>query len=80
MDVSIIGKAAVVHFVDINGWIARDDDMSLFLYSHEPERVMVHAWKGYWAGYSITKLDNSLYPDLKWSDNPRQVNLKLMLS
>ena len=63
----------------ITGYVARDADDSLFCYKRKPIRIHDY-WKGhdYW-GYVhfIAKLDNVLFPDLKWEDEPLKVEITI---
>lgn len=62
-------------------WIARDYNGSLRLHFDKPKR---QGWVWYTDGYfgsprSITiqaPLDGDPYPNLKWTDNPIEVELK----
>lgn len=62
----------------IQGWVARDDgerwhERELHLFTHnKPERRKL---MGDWIGRSSMMLDSSLFPDLTWSDEPRECEI-----
>lgn len=59
----------------IKGWIARDEDGELYLYDTEPWRDE-NLWQG--RGRNEWELnDNNLFPNLKWEDEPIEVELTL---
>ena len=55
-------------------WIARDKDGSLCEYNTKPFRE-----NGSWelSSNGCVELDNNLYPDLKWEDEPIEVGNKI---
>ena len=56
-------------------WVARDKDLCLHFFSMKPNRLGNNWCVGdNVSGYS-SKLDTSLFPDLKWEDEPREVEL-----
>lgn len=67
----------------INGWVARDRYNDLFLYTEEPHRINCGALFGNhtdsWScdNLSFFPLDNGLFPDLTWSDEPTEVELTI---
>lgn len=57
----------------ISGWVARDWNCHLNLFTHRPMRDSVIRW---WDGeYADINLPSSLFPDLTWSDDPIEVEL-----
>ena len=55
-------------------WLARDENGSLWLYGYKPQK-----YNGIWL-YRFTEpvlpIDNSLFPEVKWSDEePTKVKL-----
>lgn len=67
--------------VTVKGWIARDEkayngyDLHLFIKQKPKRRGTMPYWIGK-IGYSIT-LDDSLYPNLTWQDEPIEVELTI---
>ncbi len=64
--------------VTINGWVARDENGSLYLYSDEPWKGPL-GWKvdiDVW----IEPLDSTKFPNVKWEDEePTQVTLTIQI-
>ena len=59
--------------VEIEAWVARDDDGSLYMYTAKPKKRSYN-WYAPKVGY--VKLDDSLFPEVKWSDEePTKVKL-----
>ena len=59
----------------LKAWVARDDDGSLYMYSDKPKKLI-----DYWhaAGVGYMKLDDSLFPEVQWSDEePRGIELSI---
>lgn len=57
----------------ISGWVARDWNCHLNLFTHKPMRDSVIRW---WDGeYADINLPSSLFPDLTWDDDPIEVEL-----
>ena len=60
---------------EIEAWVARDYDGSLYMYTAKPEKKR-DFWHAPEAGYM--KLDDSLFPELKWSDEePKGIELSI---
>ena len=60
---------------EIEAWVARDYDGSLYIYTAKPEKKS-DFWHAPGAGYM--KLDDSLFPELKWSDEePKEIKLSI---
>ena len=59
---------------EIQAWAARDEDGKLFLYLRKPKQI-----KGVWlAPGGYIKLDNELFPEIKWSDKePTKVKITI---
>lgn len=56
------------------GWVARDKDNNLFIYSDKPKRVYDGEFSR-WEGLCLDTISNSLFPDLTWDDDPIEVEL-----
>lgn len=57
----------------IQGWVARDSDGNLFMYSIKPERdEALQVWIGRCANCDMR---NSLFPALTWDSDPEQVEI-----
>lgn len=57
-------------------WIARDRDGSLLLYKRRPIKIE-DFWQTY--DYTFIRLDNTLFPEVKWEDLvPTKVQLKIL--
>lgn len=59
-------------------WVARDNDGELYLYNEKPE--FYNDCKVWFAGGILAKLDNNLFPDLTWYDEPLEVMLTPVLN
>ena len=59
----------------IKGWVARDQDGLLTLFDSEPKRFPVDES---WIGCGFTDLPKDLFPDLKWEDEPIEVELPII--
>lgn len=57
----------------ISGWVARDEDGNLFMYSTNPERIET-MWMGEAANFDLR---NYLFPDLTWESDPLPVEIIL---
>ena len=55
----------------LEGWVAWDLEGELSLYKDLPRRD----GNGGWTGHFISRLDEYLYPDLSWEDEPKKVEL-----
>ena len=59
----------------LKAWVARDDDGSLYMYTAKPQKR-----RDYWhaAGVGYMKLDDSLFPEVQWSDEePKEIRLSI---
>lgn len=65
-------------------WVARDKDGDLWMFMSKPIRHKNRAWvtrvkdmpKDYSNHCWETEIDSSLYPELKWEDEPIEVELR----
>ena len=72
----------------VKGWVARDEDQSLWLHYNKPRQIQVSDG-GYtlWIWYSddsqsrqiVNKNEQMLFMDLKWGDEPLRVELVFRL-
>ena len=65
----------------IEGWIARDKDGALFVHQKQPKRYndnidQLHYWTYGGERFRTTKFDR-MFPDLKWEDEPRKVEITI---
>lgn len=58
----------------IRGWVARDKDDNLFIYSDKPKRVYDGEFSR-WEGLYLDTISNSLFPDLTWDDEPQECEI-----
>ena len=59
--------------VEIEAWVARDKDGSLYMYTDKPKKKS-EFWHAPKVGY--VKLNDSLFPEVKWSnEEPTKVKL-----
>ena len=59
--------------LEIEAWVARDKDGSLYMYTDKPKKKS-EFWHAPKVGY--VKLDDSLFPEVKWSDEePTKVKI-----
>lgn len=57
----------------IQGWVARDATNDLYIYDTKPGRIDCYkAWDN--TGFSLP-INDSLFPDLTWSDEPQEVEI-----
>lgn len=60
---------------EIEAWVARDYDGSLYMYTYKPKKTR-DSW--YAGKFGYVKLDDSLFPKLKWSDEePKEIKLSM---
>lgn len=55
-------------------WVARDKDGHLFIWNKLPHRGCEY-WEYIGTLVHWLEIDSSLFPDLKWEDEPREVEL-----
>ena len=59
----------------IKAWVARDYDGSLYMYTAKPKKTS-DFWHAQGVGYM--KLDDSLFPEVQWSDEePKEIRLSI---
>lgn len=59
----------------LKAWVARDYDGSLYMYTAKPEKK-IDFWHA--AGVGYMKLDDSLFPEVQWSDKkPKEIKLSI---
>ena len=59
----------------LEAWVARDENGSLYMYTAKPKK-MRDFWHAQGVGYM--KLDDSLFPEVQWSDGePKQIKLSI---
>ena len=54
-------------------WVARDKNGFLFVYEDKPERCKNQRE---WLGRFLCSMKNSYFPELKWEDEPIEVELR----
>lgn len=59
-------------------WVARDKNGSLFAYEDKPERC--DNQKEWFAWKFLSSMENSFFPDLKWEDEPLEVELRPLVT
>ena len=60
----------------LKAWVARDKDGMLYLYTAKPKKRSYN-WYAPKVGY--VKLDDSLFPEVKWSDEePKEIRLSII--
>ena len=55
-------------------WVARDNNGKLYLYNEKPEYY--NDLKVWFSGRICAKLDDNIFPDLTWEDEPIEVGLR----
>ena len=59
----------------LKAWVARDYDGSLYMYTAKPKKTS-DFWHAPGVGYM--KLDDSLFPEVQWSDeDPKEIRLSI---
>ena len=59
----------------LKAWVARDYDGSLYMYTAKPQKMRDN-WYAAKVGY--VKLDDSLFPEVQWSDEePKGIKLSI---
>ncbi len=60
----------------IQGWVGRDEDGSLHLFTEIPTLEFSNARKEHWwYSESSSKIDSNLFPDLTWESGPEEVEI-----
>ena len=54
-------------------WVARDKNGFLFVYEDKPTRCDI---RKEWFGLFFSSMKNSYFPELKWEDEPIEVELR----
>ena len=54
-------------------WVARDKNCFLFAYEDKPNRCDI---RKEWFGRFFSSMKNSYFPELKWEDEPIEVELR----
>ena len=57
----------------IKGWVARDKDNAIILYSSRPKRERT----GFWKGNKIKRLPDDFFSELTWENIPIEVELTI---
>lgn len=55
-------------------WVARDKNRNLMIFSKKPKRY-ISVWENVYYGGTSGRIDPELFPDLKWEDEPIEVEL-----
>lgn len=55
-------------------WVARDKNKTLWIHSEKPKRN-VSIWETSSYGSTTGRIDPYLFPDLRWEDEPIEVDL-----
>ena len=58
-------------------WVARDKDGNLFAYNDKPTRCDNQRE---WLGRFLCSMKNSYFPELKWEDEPIEVELRPVIT
>ena len=59
----------------LEAWVARDENGSLYMYTAKPKKL-IDSWYADKVGY--VKLDDSLFPEVQWSDGePKEIRLSI---
>ena len=71
-----MSKKTIEHTMKaLKAWVARDDDGSLYMYPSKPQKRR-DSWNA--AGDGFMKLDDSLFPDVQWSDEePKEIEISI---
>ena len=62
----------------IKGWVARDGSGSLYLYDTIPHRDAKYDWWHPLAGRDQMVIEKNYFPDLRWEDEPIEVELPII--
>ena len=58
-------------------WVARDKNGFLFAYEDKPTRCDI---RKEWFGRFLSSMKNSYFPELKWEDEPIEVELRPVIT
>lgn len=85
---SFNGELQEKYNVIVPGWLARNQDGTLYLYidprnmdSRKFVRIKIDENIGWWelSGGNYVQLDNDLFPDVKWEDEyPTEVAIRIL--
>lgn len=59
-------------------WIARDDDMELYLYNEQPKLNRMRIWSVSTESGKSYRLDSDLFSEVTLENSPKRVELKLI--
>ena len=59
-------------------WIARDDDMELYMYNEQPRLNRMRIWSVSTESGKSYRLDSDLFPEVTFENSPKEVELKLL--
>ena len=57
--------------ISIKGWVARDKDGAIILYSFRPRKERT----GYWKGNKIKRLPDEAFSEVTWESVPMEVEI-----
>lgn len=63
----------------INGWVTRDEDGDLTVFSDKPIRETFSDGINFWCGEEPRGLDPSLFPQITWENEPVECEMTLRL-
>ncbi len=63
----------------IVGYVVRDEDGQLTLFSDKPNRDRFQQGEGFWSGDCPRELNPSLFPQITWGSEPQECELTLRL-
>lgn len=61
----------------IKGWVARDKNGKLNFFLGKPRKIINTQGQEYWIGHGRMKQPNEFFPDLRWEDDPIEVELTI---
>lgn len=59
-------------------WIARDDDMELYMYNEQPRLNRMRIWSVSTESGKSYRLDSDLFPEVTFENSPKKVEIKLI--
>ena len=59
-------------------WIARDDDMELYLYNEQPRLNRMRIWSVSTESGKSYRLDSDLFPEVTFENSPQEFELNLV--
>ena len=63
----------------VSGWIVRDEDGELTVFSDKPMRKTFSGGKSFWYGEEPVELDISLFPQITCESEPQECEMTLRL-